>query len=59
MAIWGIEEDQIVLTSVAECASEVREGVLAAQLGLDPEHALLADALVDAFGAEALAPIRA
>ena len=26
---------------------------------VDPEHALLADALVDAFGAEALAPIRA
>jgi ATP-dependent DNA helicase RecG len=43
-----------------ERARRYAEGVIAADPELaEPEHALLSDALVGAFGAEALAPIRA
>jgi len=43
-----------------ERARRHAERIVAEDPGLDrPEHALLADALLDAYGAEALAPIRA
>src|SRR5689334_854248 len=38
VTIWGIEEHEIVKTSVARCAPEVSEGVLAAHLGLGSER---------------------
>ena len=38
MAVWGIEEDQIVLTRGRPCALEVIERTLAAHLGAQPER---------------------
>src|ERR1019366_9709335 len=37
MAIWGIEEHEIVLTRVSPCAPQERGGALAADLCVDPE----------------------